>query len=285
MANLLADPTKWRDGDGYSGTPPPAGWNGTAYEFIGDYSGGAMITSYPAAAGDTVAFTIEVTTAATYDGGNDIFTAQVNRGGTFLTPFYGDRLLVVGSSVADSGPLQAGDIVTINYNQQYVGSYNADMVLTPAPDPTPAPAPAPPTPPEWCMELGRATRCYVSGFQRDRIHEASLVRGESRCLIADFNGALPKGQLIVKATWRCWNGIVGVMSNARIKDDQRETAIDLLAALPGGGMVKCEVTNDHGDACTQLFRILVRGGYWFEGEQGPAQGPSTLTVEIPVVVP
>lgn len=137
----------------------------------------------------------------------------------------------------------------------------------------------------WCMELGRATRCYVSGFQRNRVHECRIVRGELRCLIADFNGALPKGQLIVSATWRCWNGSVAVMSNARIKDDQRETAIDLLAALPGGGMIKVEVMNDHGEVYTQLFRVNVTGGFWFEGEPSIAQGPSTLTVEIPVVVP
>lgn len=135
----------------------------------------------------------------------------------------------------------------------------------------------------WCMELGRATRCYVSGFQRNRVHECRIVRGELRCLIADFNGALPKGQLIASATWRCWNGSVAVMSNARIKDDQRETAIDLMAALPGGGMVKCEVTNDHGEVYNQLFRIIVGDGYWFNSEQNPGQGPLILTATVPVV--
>lgn len=133
-----------------------------------------------------------------------------------------------------------------------------------------------------CDELGRSTRCYVSGYQRSRVHQSTMVRGESRCLVADFNGAWPTGQLLVSATWRCWNGYIGVMSNARIATDQRSTAVDLLAAWAGCGILKCEATTGNGETFVQMFRLRVRNGYWFQGDPGYTQGTNVLTVTAPV---
>lgn len=131
-----------------------------------------------------------------------------------------------------------------------------------------------------CDELGRATRCYVSAYQRDRVHSSSLNRGEVRCLVADFNGALPKGRTIASVIWRCAQGFPVVMSDAAIAG--RATSIQIKAQFSGVGSFKCEATMDNGEVYTQPFRICVGSRWWgwFDAEPNPSQGPTVLTVSV-----
>lgn len=135
-------------------------------------------------------------------------------------------------------------------------------------------APVPPDP-EPCEELGRVTRAYVSGYQRDRIHRSRLVRGEKRCLVANFNGAIPPARTIASVTWRTNQYQAVFMANARIVG--REVAVDITAQIGGPAWVKCEATLDNGEVYNQLFTIEVRHAPWFAGETNPASGPSVLT--------
>lgn len=134
-----------------------------------------------------------------------------------------------------------------------------------------------PQPVSDCTELGRVTRCYVSGYQRVRVHESRLVRGESRCLVANFNGAVDAARTITSVTWQCQQPYIVAMSNARIPEGAREVAVDMAAQLPGCAWLKCIATLDNGEVYTQLFRVIVRGGPWFDGETTPSAGPTSLT--------
>lgn len=142
--------------------------------------------------------------------------------------------------------------------------------------------PDPPDPPEpiemVCEELGRTTRAYVSGYDRTRVHEVRLVRGEKRCLVANFNGAIPPARTIASATWRVNQNQGAVLSNARIFEGNRSTAVDLLAGWTGYGLVKVEATLDNGEVYNQVFRVLVQQSPWFTGEPYPVSGPQTITV-------
>lgn len=131
-----------------------------------------------------------------------------------------------------------------------------------------------------CDELGRSTRCYVSAFQRDRVHSSTLTRGETRCLVADFNGAIPKLRSIASVTWRCAQGFPVVMSEPAING--RATSIQIKAQYAGTGVFKCEATMDNGEVYTQVFHVGVRSGWWtwFEGEPSPVQGPTELQVSV-----
>lgn len=127
-----------------------------------------------------------------------------------------------------------------------------------------------------CAELGRVTRIYASGYDRARVHDGRLVRGESRCLLVEFNGAIPAGRTITSVTWRCVEPSVIVMSNARIQADARSVAVDVLAQYPCSTAIKCEATLDNGERYMQLIRLAVMDSPWF-GDETQAVGPMTLT--------
>lgn len=138
--------------------------------------------------------------------------------------------------------------------------------------------PEPPPEPGDCEEHGRATRAYVSGYQRDRVHRSRLVRGERRCLVANFNGAIPPSRTIATATWRCDQNQAIRMDNARITDAGRVATVDITAQIGAGSRVKCEVTLDNGEIYNQLFVVRVISSPWFVGEQTHySPGPTVLT--------
>lgn len=247
MPNLLSDASKWTDEAGGS---PPSYWNGTAYEFLTAY-GSAESMSAIAAAGDIVAFDLAVNAASTHATG---LTVSVNS-----SPVYTNDLQTVGAASFTSGTLAAGDAVDIHFGGFEV--YDLDVTLTP--------------PVVACAELGRVTRAYVSGYQRDRVHASRLVRGEKRCLVANFNGAIPAARTITSVTWRCEQNYTVAMANARITG--REVAVDITANLQGCAWVKCVATLDNGEAYTQMFRVAVCAAPWFEGEASPSAGPTVLT--------
>lgn len=128
-----------------------------------------------------------------------------------------------------------------------------------------------------CDELGRVTRIYASGYDRSRVHDGRMVRGESRCLVVDFNGAIPAGRTVASVTWRCNIPTAIVMSNARIQAGARSVAVDVLAGWSCDTAIKCESTLDNGEVYAQLIRLAVQDAPWFQGETTPTTGPTTLT--------
>lgn len=126
-------------------------------------------------------------------------------------------------------------------------------------------------------DYGRTTRIVVSGYDRMRTHQGNLVRGEQRVLVVDLAGAVPTARKIVAAKWQCDDGTVATMSNARISDSQRQTAIDLRASWIGCATIKCTATLDNGEAMAQLAVILVADGYYFTDGQSQ-NGPTELNV-------
>lgn len=136
------------------------------------------------------------------------------------------------------------------------------------------PPPDPPAPVSVnCEEHGRTTRAYVSGYDRARVHRSRLVRGDRRCLIADFNGAIPLSRRIVSATWRTNQAYASILSDARIVG--REVAVDMTAGS-GLARIKCVATLDNGEVYSQLFIVRVIGGPWLQGEASPSAGPNEL---------
>lgn len=141
-----------------------------------------------------------------------------------------------------------------------------------------APVP-PPEPVEACEEIGRVTRAYVSGYQRARTHRSRMVRGERRCLTADFNGAIPKSRTITSVTWRCNIPQSAYMRDAAIVEGGREVRVDVTAQLGAECWIKCEATLDNGEVYNQVFVLYVRNSPWFMGETAPqSTGPYELTV-------
>lgn len=132
-----------------------------------------------------------------------------------------------------------------------------------------------------CTELGRVTRANVSAYQRARVQHSRLVRGEKRCLVANFNGAFDPARTITSVTWRCEQPYYVGMANARIPNSgqfaNREAAVDITAQLQGFAWLKCEATLDNGELYTQVFTVCVMNTPYFYGESIPVLGAYTLT--------
>lgn len=127
-----------------------------------------------------------------------------------------------------------------------------------------------------CEEIGPATRVNVSAYQRTRGVLSRLVRGERRCLVVNFNGAIPATRSIASAVIRTNQPHAVSMTSPRIVG--REVIVDLSAQAGGHAEVKVEATLDNGERYTQGLVVHVQGSPWFEGETTQAQGVRTLTV-------
>jgi len=143
VANLLLNPALWTDGDSNN---PPACWDGTKYDFSGDAS--VFLTGPTPADGDTIAFTLDVTSPASGDPQYSqlLHVDQYNAS----DHIYDNPLTTSGTSTFTSDALAASDgTIEVVFNPQSVSAYAADFTITPTAD-TP---PAPPTPEKFIIEL------------------------------------------------------------------------------------------------------------------------------------
>lgn len=133
--------------------------------------------------------------------------------------------------------------------------------------------PEPPGPPSECEELGRVTRNHVSAHQRDRIHYGQLYAGERRCLVTNFNGAIPKSRGIASATWRTDETMTCHMSAPAVNG--REVTVMLGAQYSGRCRIRVEVTLDNGEVYSAWHVIRVMPAPHFGGENW-TNGPNRL---------
>lgn len=126
-----------------------------------------------------------------------------------------------------------------------------------------------------CEELGRVTRAYVSGYDRARVHTATVRRQERRCVVANFNGAIPPGRSIVSVVWRCTSPWVTYMRDPSIIERDAQVVVDF--QNPGWGALKATVTLDNGEIYNQTFEYTVRDAPWFMENYAPVAGPYTVT--------
>ena len=126
-------------------------------------------------------------------------------------------------------------------------------------------------------DSGRATRAYVSAYNRTAVHQSRLYRFEKRRLVANF-GALLGDRQIRCATWSIDRPEIGVMSDPQISDDARETSVMFATQLGGWATVRCQITLDSGEQYAQVFRINVRQASWFVDDAPISNGPFSVSV-------
>lgn len=108
--------------------------------------------------------------------------------------------------------------------------------------------------------IGKTTRAHASAYDRTRVHSSRLQAGERRCLVANFNGALPVGRSIVRADWELdSSGSVGIADGSI---EPRCATVMLTAGKGGTSAIRCTVTLDSGDVYVQLFHVEVLGSPW-----------------------
>lgn len=124
--------------------------------------------------------------------------------------------------------------------------------------------------------IGRRTRQYVTAYSLDRVQPIRVRRMAKRCLVADFNGALPTGRTISSVVWRCTSPWATVLSNAAVDAGLRIVSVDCHFANAGCGGVKATVTLDNGDLYTANFEATVTDTSWYD-EAAVAAGPYSVS--------
>jgi hypothetical protein len=128
--------------------------------------------------------------------------------------------------------------------------------------------------------IGRASRCYVSAYDREVIHQTRVYPLEKRSLIANFNGAIEPARTIVSAQWDIDAPYAVTMSDAAISANQRETSVTINCGWCGDNVVRVVVTLDDGAQLSQLFYVRCLWVAWF-GDTSPTSGPTRLVVTAP----
>lgn len=124
-------------------------------------------------------------------------------------------------------------------------------------------------------DMGRATRNIVSGYQRDRIFRASLFANESRQLVTDFGGVIPKERTITKAVWQTLGITYVAMSGPAI--DGRSVQVRVKAQWSGRSRIRVDVTLDNGDVYSAWQIVRVMAAPYFNNP-GWSNGPQRLEV-------
>jgi hypothetical protein len=128
-----------------------------------------------------------------------------------------------------------------------------------------------------CKELGRTTRTYVSGYTLSRQAVTRVRRSAKRCVVANFNGAIPKGNVIASVRWETTSPWAILMSNARITTGQRETMVDVFFNFAGWGGLQATVTLDNGDIYNAEFSFTVIDSPLYpSADYPPSNGPYRL---------
>lgn len=108
-----------------------------------------------------------------------------------------------------------------------------------------------------CKELGRTTKTYVTGYSLSRVNITRVRRMAKRCVVANFNGAIPKERSIVSVRWETTSPWAILMSNARIASGQRETMVDVTFNFSGWGGLLATATLDNGEVYNAEFQFTV----------------------------
>lgn len=132
-----------------------------------------------------------------------------------------------------------------------------------------------------CKELGRTTRTYVTGYSLSRVNVTRVRRMAKRCVVANFNGAIPKERSIVSVRWETTSPWAILMSNARIATGGRETMVDVTFNFSGWGGLLATVALDNGEVYNAEFSFTVLDTPLYPTATYPvSNGPYILTASI-----
>ncbi len=130
-----------------------------------------------------------------------------------------------------------------------------------------------------CDEVGNATYCRVSAYQRYRVFVARLYSAETRCLVGDFNAAIAPGRRILRSQWDTYGQAYADMSRPYIAEDGRSAGVTLRTQWSGPAIIKQTVRLDNGEIYTQQYRIEVAPQTAYPGETFTS-GPSSVAIEV-----
>ncbi len=127
-------------------------------------------------------------------------------------------------------------------------------------------------------DMGRATRNIVSGYNRDQVFQARLYAPERRALVTEFNGALPKGVIIVRAVWDTLDTFTASMSDPAIAESGRSCQVMLTAQVDGFCCIRLTVDLSNGEQFAAHHVVQILPARYMSTDIW-ANGPTQLVAE------
>lgn len=270
MSNLLAGVNRWTD---YGDNRPPLAVLDGAFYLAPVPGDGVYLEQTAYTADSTINIGDTVTGAATFQW-DDAIALYLQCGTASDRDQFGSVLLAKGASVPFDFTVSSSPGAGVHLSlatgpgggSVYVYGLGYDFRQA---------APVVPT----CEELGRATRNYVSAYSRDRVHYSSLYAPEVRCLVTDFNGAIPPGRSIVSATWQTWETLTCVMASPEVS--ARSVQVRITAQYAGRARILVTATLDNGEVYTAWHMVRVNPAPYFSSSPSWMAGPRLLTANAP----
>lgn len=132
-----------------------------------------------------------------------------------------------------------------------------------------------------CRELGRTTRQYVTGYALARPAITRVRRSATRCVVANFNGALPLGRVIVAVRWETTSPWAILMTRAQIDLNQRSSTCEVTFNFAGWGGLLCTATLDNGEVYNCEFSFTVVDSPLYPSADYPTiNGPFRLDATV-----
>lgn len=125
--------------------------------------------------------------------------------------------------------------------------------------------------------MSRATKFYVSAYNRDAVFTTNLYANESRELVTDFNALIQPGETITKAEWDTFDTIFAAMADPEI--DGTSVKIRISAQWGGRSRIRLGVTTSTGNTYSAWHSIRVKSAPYFNN-QGWVTGPQHLEVVV-----
>lgn len=257
MANLLNDPNNWQD---YSGTTPPAYWNGTNYGMSAGPGGNYLrmtLTASPSGA-DTIQGTVS----------GSGFSVQcylnVVHGGLVVQSYILDGSQQQISLSAQSGMelIVTSSAGGTNPTTVYDGSLT--IIL--------------PVPARCVQSKSRLFRGYATQYlSASQVQQLRVRRFQKRTLVVDFNGAIQPCDDIQEVRWDCTSPWATFISDPEISDDGKSVSLHVEFNFAGWGAIKATVTTDAGETLGYEFFFTIKDAPLYPSAQyNLANGPYFL---------
>lgn len=191
----------------------------------------------------------------TVDGGsaNDALTVSVTSNGMPVTP---DSINITGAAQNGTATAVGGSIL-YTPNAGYYGTDSVTYTATVGVDTSNAATISINVLAEDCTDIGRTTRLLATAYNLSRPQVVKARRYAKRCFVVDFTGALDPSANITNARWDCSGPWAAYMSNVRIINGQKKTAVDVEFNFAGWSWMLCTVTTDGGESYNSEFIVTV----------------------------
>lgn len=106
--------------------------------------------------------------------------------------------------------------------------------------------------------MSRLFKGYASNYAAAQVQTMRVRRYQTRTLTVDFNGAIPKDELISEVRWDCTSPWATYIHDAAVSADQKSVTLKVDFNFAGWGAIKATVTTTGGETANYEFFATIK---------------------------